>query len=943
MAFNFKSLEQYFLASEKNKQPVGTTVDPLGKFAPRPIQQQFSRAINFPTQKPNAPFIFIPGYSTSKLAELVQGKEIEGRDKAFSLEGQAFDPRDKAFSKKGPDFTTQKINTDKNQQAFTTEEINISQKNINYTTQNPINPMASTQAFTTQNPTNPMASTQAFTTQNPASISTGPAFTTQNPINPMASTQAFTTQNPINPMMLTPAFTTQNPINPMASTPAKDEAMLQLFAGLTPGDRIPLFSSPGAGRINHMNNMTSGFLNISPQPDERNGITKFIFNEDLPRGGSYSAFTRLQYNKYFERVSPTDGFGSARIPSGVTSNSRKMKVEDSKIDNFYKKVGKNEFVDIRTEAARNNPRTPLWLPSPFIQRGIQRGKDNPSGIFERISLLTAPVIDTVRIAKYMVSPDGLMFNLKQFGLQTTNPKKQFWQLGLPNADRIYNPLALALQPLLSPFGIHGDRHFLGQLNTRDITYEKIVKNIDAMPGPAGSGKGGKNRLVGLAMDMGSGLWDKNPVSIVPKKLKGLMSLYSKFTAMLRRMRGAGEPIKRLSGIMGPHSFFGIGYSTIYRAQTQLPTEVYFYNPVKPYHAQKATNHFDSQFSSGGSLAKKGTPHVGDNFNIIPYDDSKNKPPSQDSPDDWHGFPKEAGDIDPTGTNLGTYKTKTYIDIQKKFGNDEGTNKYENPDLTNWNQSKFNSEDDFKDPPTAFARKGDEDSKIDLKVPANTGSFDGGKKSFKVFDYITLGKYRREPKAFRDFRKHDANDAYEENSVKRIGISDYGATKPGTSISDTKYDKDHVNVKVAGVTFRSYITEMSDALKPSYSEITYAGNPVSAYMLDKISRDFSFSFRVPAFTSEELINNYTNLNSLMVAISPKEANGVLGGRVNHITVGNLWIKKPCIIDSLDYDIDLDAGWDIGIGKDNETSQKQLPMLFDIKIGGKFLLPMSGVHV
>ena len=114
MAFNFKSLEQYFLASEKSKQPIGTTVDPLGKFAPRPIQQQFSRAINFPTQKPNAPFSFIPGYSTSKLAELVKGKEIEGRDKAFSLEGQAFDPRDKAFSKKGPDFTTQKINIDKN-------------------------------------------------------------------------------------------------------------------------------------------------------------------------------------------------------------------------------------------------------------------------------------------------------------------------------------------------------------------------------------------------------------------------------------------------------------------------------------------------------------------------------------------------------------------------------------------------------------------------------------------------------------------------------------------------------------------------------------------------------------------------------------------------------------------------------------------------------------
>ena len=42
MAFNFKNLEEYFKASEKNKQPVGTSVNPLGKFTPKLDAKIFS-------------------------------------------------------------------------------------------------------------------------------------------------------------------------------------------------------------------------------------------------------------------------------------------------------------------------------------------------------------------------------------------------------------------------------------------------------------------------------------------------------------------------------------------------------------------------------------------------------------------------------------------------------------------------------------------------------------------------------------------------------------------------------------------------------------------------------------------------------------------------------------------------------------------------------------
>lgn len=742
----------------------------------------------------------------------------------------------------------------------------------------------------------------------------------------------------ISPKVIGDAHSTIDPTSPMAKVKPKQSALLQLFAGLTPGDRVPVFAAQGTPKITHMNNMTSGFLKIDSQPDKRDGTTRFKFNEKLPIGGSSNTFTRLQYNNYFARVRPTDEpwDGNDSIPAGVAGNIRKMRVKNDQVDQFYKKVGKNDFVDIRTEAERNNPRSPLWLKSPFMQRGIQRGKDNPSGLFERINMLTAPVIDTARIAKYMVSPDGLLFNLKQFGLQATNPKKQFWQLGLPNADRIYNPLALALQVPLSALGIHGDRHSLGQLNPRDITYERIVSAIENKnPGSPG----GDNRLVKLGEDMEVGFFKNPRKGLMPQKLKGLEKLYTKFTTMLAKMRGVGQPIKRLSGIMGPHSFFGIGQSTIYKHTSGRRLEsTFLYTPDEPYYKQKATTHYDD---GKISEASKGEDNEDLSLGILTFKgDNGYEPYVQDSTDSWKGFPKHEGDIDPTGVNQGKYKTKDYSGIHDKFGNDAGDNKYGNPDLETFEQSKFGIDEDTKGAPKATKNT---DKNLYVQSPANSGEIypGSGDKEFSVFSYIDLGNHRRNPKSFRDFRKKDDTDSYENNSVKRIGIKDYGATKPGESESDLDYGKDYVKIRFNDdIKLRAYITEISDKLSPSYSEISYAGNPVNAYMFDKISRDWSLGLTMPAFTSEELKQNYKTLNSIMGYISPKMYSEVGGGRIQKITVGHLWDNIPCIVDSFDYTVNLDAGWDINHGEGKETSGKELPMLFDIKMSGKFLVNADG---
>ena len=955
MAFNFKSLEQYFLASEKSKQPIGTTVDPLGKFAPRPIQQQFSRAINFPTQKPNAPFSFIPGYSTSKLAELVKGKEIEGRDKAFSLEGQAFDPRDKAFSKKGPDFTTQKINIDKNQLTFTTQKINTKMKSI------------------------------SFTTKNPSLMSMTPEKSTISPLL-MPATQEKSTINPINPMAITPVkstksinqmsdveHTTQDIIPIKAGKPFKAAILKVLVSGRThismikeielidtstiTSDRKSIFGFDGrGGYIQHLNNFESGFMSIEPNPDKRDGTSTFKFSEKMTRSGtSYQTFTRLQYNKHFARVKPSNApwTGNEEVPAGVTDNIRSMRLSDGDLKNkFHKRINGNPFVDLRTEAERNNPRTPLWSKAPLIQRGMQRGRDNPSSpgflpsldpVDGAIGLITAPLIDTLRVAKYLISPGGLLFMLKNFGLQLTNPRSE-WLLGL-HRGRIFNPLAFALQVPLTQFGIHIDRHYLGPFNTEKSKYEKLVFDLNTdTPLDTTSIteiKGTANRLVQLLEEMSTGI--------------------------LGVGKSPGSKINVLSGIMGPNSFFGIGATNhhkhtsgrdIFYADDIWDAAGTLYEPETPYRSALAWG-VSSEASKGTDLKKDGP------FEKSPHEFSRN--PNLREP---------GGAVDPTGTNQGSYLTSTYAQLMDGVSNhpfatdEDAADKYGNSKLQNYvddeTQSKFGSEKQAADEETPIARIAQDPLTTIVPVfPLNdtvTLVGEANPVAFNVFSYTDIAAYRKTPKAFRDFRKKDADDSYENNIISRK-VKEYGKTalqRPGEQSFDkidgsADFPSDLIPITIGGIHFRAYIDGIEDKLGVSYTDVSYTGIATKAKQFDNINRTWSLTLQMPAFTALDLQWNYKRLNGLMQLAAPATSGDHAGGQIVLITVGDLWDDKSVIIDKVDYTINLDAGWDIAIedqttidkltvnGAQNlkkTSSGKKLPMYFDVAIGGHFLCDEAG---
>jgi len=221
-------------------------------------------------------------------------------------------------------------------------------------------------------------------------------------------------------------------------------------------------------------------------------------------------------------------------------------------DHYHTHIGAAEFKSIRAEAENKNIRTPLWMAQPFMQRGIQKGQDNPSN---KINFLTAPVIDTGRIAKFMGSPKGLLFIAKQAGLQMSNPKGEFLAPGPINAGRIYNPLATAAQIPAGALGIHIDRHGLGPLNLEAINYEKRIKAKALL---------GQNRLVSIASQLNVGHFKE--LVIAPSETEEVSSDKTFIQKVADKIKNTNWYINRskkinaMSGPGGPNSVFGIGFT-----------------------------------------------------------------------------------------------------------------------------------------------------------------------------------------------------------------------------------------------------------------------------------------------------------------------------------------------------------------------------------------------
>ena len=264
---------------------------------------------------------------------------------------------------------------------------------------------------------------------------------------------------------------------------------------------------------------------------------------------------------------------------------------------------------------------------PFIIRGIQRR----DGDVQRYKLgdvgtfVSRLAEDSARFAKLLISPKGLVWSLKQFGLHASNPNVET-NIGI-RPTKVFDPLSLMANIPGAPVGIHSARH--GTIGIRgkygDVQRTILIADQEGVQG---------NRLEKLRKELigqeSAGSVDQgSPTSLWGSVVQGV----SNFVAPLQNLLAGfdGSEIKTLSGPGGPDSVYGIGYTTIRRSTTtgaslkdNLGNSYWsiHYNSGAPYEADNGSARtLLSKTAPGNSVFKTfdNSMHNGDNETLPNFD------------------------------------------------------------------------------------------------------------------------------------------------------------------------------------------------------------------------------------------------------------------------------------------------------------------------------------
>ena len=181
--------------------------------------------------------------------------------------------------------------------------------------------------------------------------------------------------------------------------------------------------------------------------------------------------------------------------------------KDSPIDDMY------NIVKVRDVASRR-----AYAREPFILRGIQRNDNSDPQRFgptitadiPRGGLITnvnRMALDVARISKFMITPKGLLFNIKQVGQQLMNPNVEgvngkIGKIFNPNSTKLYTPINLLANIAGADKGLRFRRHGIlpiGSAPGMPGKYEDVFKQQGSL-NP--NKKITNNRLVRLGEELG---------------------------------------------------------------------------------------------------------------------------------------------------------------------------------------------------------------------------------------------------------------------------------------------------------------------------------------------------------------------------------------------------------------------------------------------------------
>jgi hypothetical protein len=123
-------------------------------------------------------------------------------------------------------------------------------------------------------------------------------------------------------------------------------------------------------------------------------------------------------------------------------------------------------------------------------------------------------------------------------------------------------------------------------------------------------------------------------------------------------------------------------------------------------------------------------------------------------------------------------------------------------------------------------------------------------------------------------------------------------------------------------FRATITTLEESYQAGWQQVPMIGRADPNYHYSSYSRDLSLSFVVAATDRDEMKPIYRKLNALAGYTAPSYDSNTIGlkGPWMRMTIGDLFVQQPVIIESLSYTLhDTDTIWEINIEDDPEMMQ------------------------
>ena len=113
-----------------------------------------------------------------------------------------------------------------------------------------------------------------------------------------------------------------------------------------------------------------------------------------------------------------------------------------------------------------------------------------------------------------------------------------------------------------------------------------------------------------------------------------------------------------------------------------------------------------------------------------------------------------------------------------------------------------------------------------------------------------------------------------------------------------------------IIFSAYIKGFRDTFDATWNEYNYAGRSESFYTYGKGKRNIGFSLDIPCFNDKQLVEKYRALGQLAsTTAGAYNENGLLGGVLIKLNVGNHIKGEYAILNNLSYEIPDETSWDI----------------------------------